>query len=32
MPLGGTSIEDLLMQKGTITKEEWIQIRAEQGI
>ncbi len=30
VPLGGTSIEDLLMQKGTITKEEWIQIRAEQ--
>ena len=30
IPLGGTSIEDLLMQKGTITKEEWIQIRAEQ--
>ena len=30
VPLGSTSIEDLLMQKGTITKEEWIQIRAEQ--
>jgi len=29
-PLGGTSIEDLLLQKGTITMDEWIQIRAEQ--
>jgi hypothetical protein len=29
-PLGGTSIEDLLLQKGTITMDEWIQIKAEQ--
>jgi hypothetical protein len=29
-PLGGTSVEDLLLQKGTITMDEWIQIRAEQ--
>ena len=30
LPLGGTSIEDLLLQKGTITVDEWLQIRAEQ--
>lgn len=30
LPRGGTSVEDLLMQKGMITKEEWIQIQAEQ--
>jgi hypothetical protein len=30
LPPGGTSIEDLLLQKGTITMDEWIQIRAEQ--
>jgi len=29
-PRGGTSIEDLLLQKGTITMDEWIQIRSEQ--
>jgi hypothetical protein len=29
-PLGGTSVEDLLLQKGTITMDEWIQIKAEQ--
>ena len=29
-PLGGTSIEDLLLQKGQITRDEWIQIKAEQ--
>jgi hypothetical protein len=29
-PLGGTTVEDLLLQKGTITMDEWIQIRAEQ--
>jgi len=29
-PPGGTSIEDLLLKKGTITMDEWIQIRAEQ--
>ena len=27
---GGISMEDLLLQKGTITMDEWIQIRAEQ--
>ena len=27
---GGTTIEDLLLQKGSITMDEWIQIRAEQ--
>src|SRR5215203_2226481 len=30
LPPGGTSIEDLLLQKGTITMDEWIQIRSEQ--
>lgn len=30
LPPGGTSIEDLLLQKGTISMDEWIQIRAEQ--
>jgi len=30
IPPGGTSIEDILLQKGTITQDEWIQIRAEQ--
>lgn len=30
LPPGGTSIEDLLLQKGTITVDEWLQIRAEQ--
>ncbi len=29
-PLGGTSVEDMLLQKGTITMDEWIQIKAEQ--
>ncbi|HEX5549715.1 MAG TPA: hypothetical protein VFX36_02720 [Nitrospira sp.] len=29
-PLGGTSVEDLLLQKGTITMDEWIQIKAEE--
>ncbi|MDC8450670.1 MAG: hypothetical protein LV473_20280 [Nitrospira sp.] len=29
-PPGGVSLEDLLLQKGTITKDEWLQIRAEQ--
>jgi hypothetical protein len=29
-PLGGTTVEDLLLQKGAITMDEWIQIRAEQ--
>lgn len=28
--LGGISLEDLLLQKGSITKEEWLRIRAEQ--
>ena len=23
-PLGGTSVEDMLLQKGTITMDEWI--------
>jgi hypothetical protein len=27
---GGISLEDLLLQKGTITKDEWLRIRAEQ--
>ena len=26
---GGISLEDLLLQKGTITKDEWLKIRAE---
>ena len=30
LPPGGASIEDLLLQKGSITMDEWIQIRAEQ--
>ena len=30
LPPGGTSVEDLLLQKGFITMDEWIQIRAEQ--
>ena len=30
LPPGGISVEDLLLQKGTITTDEWIQIRAEQ--
>ena len=30
LPPGGTSVEDLLLQKGAITMDEWIQIRAEQ--
>lgn len=30
LPPGGTSVEDLLLQKGTITMDEWLQIRAEQ--
>ncbi len=30
LPPGGTSVEDLLLQKGTITMDEWIQIKAEQ--
>lgn len=30
LPPGGMAIEDLLLQKGTITMDEWIQIRAEQ--
>jgi len=29
-PLGGTSVEDVLLQKGTITMDEWIQIKSEQ--
>lgn len=29
-PLGGTSVEDILLQKGTITMDEWIQIKSEQ--
>ena len=29
LPPGGTSVEDLLLQKGIITMDEWIQIRAE---
>ena len=27
---GAISLEDLLLQKGTITKDEWLRIRAEQ--
>ena len=27
---GGISLEDLLLQKGTITKDEWLKIQAEQ--
>src|SRR6185437_11479282 len=27
---GGISLEDLLLQKGTITKDEWLRIRTEQ--
>ncbi|MFO0698209.1 MAG: hypothetical protein U0236_03185 [Nitrospira sp.] len=27
---GGISLEDLLLQKGTITKDEWLRIRADQ--
>ena len=30
LPPGGASIEDLMLQKGQITMDEWIQIRAEQ--
>lgn len=30
LPPGGTSVEDLLLQKGSITMDEWIQIRSEQ--
>ena len=30
IPPGGASVEDILLQKGTITQDEWIQIRAEQ--
>ena len=30
LPPGGMSIEDLMLQKGQITMDEWIQIRAEQ--
>ncbi|MCC2644138.1 MAG: exported protein of unknown function, partial [Nitrospira sp.] len=30
LPPGGSSIEDILLQKGSITMDEWIQIRAEQ--
>jgi hypothetical protein len=30
LPPGGTTVEDLLLQKGSITMDEWIQIRAEQ--
>jgi hypothetical protein len=30
LPPGGTTIEDLLLQKGAITMDEWVQIRAEQ--
>jgi len=29
-PFAGASVEDVLLQKGTITMDEWIQIRAEQ--
>jgi hypothetical protein len=29
VPLGGMTVEDLLLQKGAITMDEWIQIRAE---
>lgn len=30
LPPGGTAIEDLLLQKGVITMDEWIRIKAEQ--
>ncbi|MCX5720635.1 MAG: hypothetical protein NT179_01215 [Nitrospirae bacterium] len=30
LPPAGASVEDLLLQKGQITMDEWIQIRAEQ--
>ena len=30
VPPGGTSIEDIMLQKGTITMDDWIQIKAEQ--
>jgi hypothetical protein len=30
LPPGGTAIEDLLLQKGLITMDEWIRIKAEQ--
>jgi hypothetical protein len=30
LPPGGTAIEDLLLQKGQITMDEWIRIKAEQ--
>ncbi|HMS84211.1 MAG TPA: hypothetical protein PKD12_11215 [Nitrospira sp.] len=30
LPATGVSLEDLLLQKGTITKDEWLRIRAEQ--
>jgi hypothetical protein len=29
-PTGSISLEDLLLQKGTITKDEWLRIRTEQ--
>ena len=30
LPPGGASIEDIMLQKGTITMDDWIQIKAEQ--
>ncbi|BCA56348.1 hypothetical protein W02_34880 [Nitrospira sp. KM1] len=30
LPPGGSSVEDVLLKKGSITMDEWIQIRAEQ--
>ena len=30
MPPGGSSVEDMLLRKGFITMDEWIQIRADQ--
>ena len=30
LPPGGASVEDILLQKGAITMDEWIQIRSEQ--
>ncbi|HEY6972759.1 MAG TPA: porin, partial [Nitrospiraceae bacterium] len=30
LPPGGTAVEDLLLQKGLITMDEWIRIKAEQ--
>jgi hypothetical protein len=30
LPPGGASVEDVLLQKGVITMDDWIQIRAEQ--